>query len=56
MACGILVPRPGIEPVPPMVEAQSPNHWTDRKVPNIDFLKNFILPKITKYLPRAAYK
>ena len=28
----ILVPRPGIEPVPPTVEAWSPNHWTAREV------------------------
>ena len=27
-ACGILVPQPGIEPMPPAVEAQCPNHWT----------------------------
>ena len=26
VACGILVPRQGIEPVPPAVEAQSRNH------------------------------
>ena len=32
-ACRILVPRPGIEPVPPAVEARSPNHWTAREVP-----------------------
>ena len=32
-ACGILVPRPGIEPVPLAVEAQSPNHWTAREFP-----------------------
>ena len=25
-ACGILVPQPGIEPVPPAVEAWNPNH------------------------------
>ena len=31
-ACGILVPQPGIEPVPPAVEAWSPNHWTAREV------------------------
>ena len=31
-ACGILVPQPGIEPVPPAVEAQSLNHWTAREV------------------------
>ena len=29
-ACRILVPRPGIESVPPAVEAWSPNHWTAR--------------------------
>ena len=32
-ACGILVPRPGIEPAPPALEAQSLNHWTAREVP-----------------------
>ena len=32
-ACGILVPRPGIEPVPLAVEAWSLNHWTTREVP-----------------------
>ena len=26
-ACGILVPQPGIEPVSPAGETQSPNHW-----------------------------
>ena len=31
--CRILVPWPGIEPVPPAVEAQSLNHWTAREVP-----------------------
>ena len=31
-ACGILDPGPGIKPVPPAVEAQSPNHWTTREV------------------------
>ena len=32
VACGILVPRPGTEPVPPAVEVQSLNHWTAREV------------------------
>ena len=32
-ACGILVPRPGIEPMPPAVEVWGPNHWTAREVP-----------------------
>ena len=32
VTCGTLVPWPGIKPVPPAVDAQSPNHWT-REVP-----------------------
>ena len=31
MACGILVPQPGIEPMPSAMETQSPNHWTARE-------------------------
>ena len=36
-ACGILVPQPGIQPVPPAVEAQSPNPWTTREFPYLCF-------------------
>ena len=36
-ACGILVPRPGIEPAPPALEAWSLNHWTAREVPGNPF-------------------
>ena len=32
-ACGILVPWPGIKPVPFALEAQSLNHWTTREIP-----------------------
>ena len=32
-ACGILVPQPGIKPVPRAVEARSLNHWTAGEVP-----------------------
>ena len=32
MAYEILVPQPGMEPVPPAVEARSLNHWTARDV------------------------
>ena len=35
--CGILVPRAGIKPMPPAVEAQSLNHWTARDVPVISY-------------------
>ena len=33
VACEILVPRPGIEPVPLAVKAQRPNCWTAREFP-----------------------
>ena len=39
-ACGILVPRPGIEPVPRAVEVGSPNHWTAREFSVSPFLNN----------------
>ena len=29
---GVLFPRPGMEPVPPALEAQILNHWTTREV------------------------
>ena len=32
--CGILVPWPGIKPIPPVVEAWNLNYWTTRGVPN----------------------
>ena len=38
-ACGILVLRPGIEPMPPAVEAWSSNHWTAREFPSQLILK-----------------
>ena len=31
--CGILVPRPGMEPLPPALGAQSLKHWTAREIP-----------------------
>ena len=37
MAFGVLVPQPGIEPLPPAVEVQSPNHWTTREFSSIYF-------------------
>ena len=57
-ACGILV-SPGIEPVPPAVKAQSPNHWTAREFPIMHFkdLKNFwyILPKLLMKKSLSVY-
>ena len=37
MACGILIPQPGIKLMSPAVEARSLNHWTAREVPSIIF-------------------
>ena len=36
-AFGILVPRPGIKPVPPALGARSLNQWTTREVPQLIF-------------------
>ena len=33
VACGILLPWPGIKPMPLAVEARTPNHWTTREGP-----------------------
>ena len=37
LACRILVPGPGIEPVPPAVETWSLKHWTTRAFPILVF-------------------
>ena len=33
-ACGIFIPRTGIEPVPLPLEAQILSHWTTKEVPD----------------------
>ena len=45
VACGILVPRPGIEPGPPALGVQSVSRWTAR-VPNLS--QADILPEVGK--------
>ena len=40
MACGILVPRPGIEPTPPALEVQGLICWTTREVPEATVSEN----------------
>ena len=42
MACEILVPRPGIEPMSPALEAQGLNHWTAREVPQPTLLMEYM--------------
>ena len=49
--CGILVPRPGIEPMPPALEVQSPKHWTAREVPVGGFNSAKELKDIVMYVP-----
>ena len=34
VACGILVPQPGIEPAPLAMKDWSSNHWTVREFPS----------------------
>ena len=41
--CVILIPQPGIEPMPPALEAESLDHWTKREVLNYCFLTVFPL-------------
>ena len=36
-ACGMLIPRPRIEPMPPAGGAWRPNHWTAMGVPIYGF-------------------
>ena len=38
---GMELPQPGIEPLPPTVEAQSLNHWTTRDVPKPWLSQNY---------------
>lgn len=40
VACEILVLRPGIESVPPALEAQSPDYWITREFLEDPFLMN----------------
>ena len=55
-ACGILVPRPGIEPGVVAVKAPSPNHWTTREVPNFArFVQKVDLLTEKVYLIQALY-
>ena len=51
VACGILVPRPGIEPGAPSVRAPSPNHWTAEEFLYFPALKKKIRNKSQEGLP-----
>ena len=47
MACRILVPSPGIEPMPPAVEAWSLTNWTAKEVLGSIFL-NMVLVRVSE--------
>ena len=36
-ACRILVPPPGVEPMPPAMDTLSPNQWATREMPSLQF-------------------
>lgn len=48
LACEILVPQSGMEPMPLAVAVKSPKHWTVSKVPGLLFFQVNIL-KFLKY-------
>ena len=45
----ILIPRPGMEPMPPAVDVQTPNQWTTRESQSDQFWveSNFLLRQIS---------
>ena len=47
-ARGILVPQPGIEPMPPELGAWSLNHWTTREVPEMNWISKEVVWKLIK--------
>ena len=49
VACGILVPQPGIEPVSPVLELQSLNPRTTREVPKPIFKLGYCLFKVLSF-------
>ena len=45
MACGLLLPQPGIEPMSPATGRQTPNQWITREVP-MKFIEKLFFPSI----------
>ena len=41
VACGILVPQPGIKPIFSALGVKSLNHWTSREIPRLTVLKYY---------------
>ena len=55
VACGILVPRSKIKPVPYKLKVQSLNHWTTREVPCSSFLSALFLSDLIHALRQCHY-
>ena len=51
IACGILVPQPGMETVPPVLEVWSLNCWGARKVPLLTMLMPSFYPRPVRAEP-----
>ena len=56
VACGILVPRPWIEPMPPAMEAWHLNHWTAREILKLltDFQLFFLVTNVEDSQPSRS--
>ena len=55
--CGILIPLPGMEPVPSAVRAQSPNHWAARGGPReAEFDACFLFLQVNLCFDQFVYK
>ena len=48
--CEISIPLPGMEPVPPAIEALSLNHWTAREVQALPLFEIKIYPLLNKMM------
>ena len=55
VACGILVPGPGIQSMPPALEAWSPNHCATREGPFITFLGQTLYSKRPAEIKNLLY-
>ena len=58
VTCGILVPRLGLKPVPPVVKVWSPNHSTAREFLELAdlHLENFNILRDAVHLMRTGYQ